>query len=348
MNSSQSSPLPEKLDGKLENSGKDIFDVTIIGGGPVGLFAAFYAGMRSMKVKIIDALPEVGGQLSALYPEKPIFDIPGFSQVLAKDLVGRLREQTLKFKPSLSLNERVVSLIRKDDHTFELKTNKRIHYSKTVIICAGIGAFAPNKLDVPGVGEFEERGLHYFVKDTSIFANKKVLVIGGGDSAVDWALSLKEIAKKVLLIHRRDRFTAHEESIRLLTSSSVEIKLNHELREVRGNQSVSEAVILDNKTMNEMVLQIDAVLINIGHKADLGPIREWGLELGRRSIMVNGNMETNIPGVYAAGDVATPTDSSSLNLIVVGFGQSALAVNLAKKFIDPNSSIFPGHSSENK
>jgi thioredoxin reductase (NADPH) len=337
-----------KTENQLANSDNEVFDVTIIGAGPVGLFASFYAGMRSMKTKLIDTLPELGGQLSTLYPEKPIYDVAGFKQILAKELVARLAEQSSKYDPTICLNERVLSLNKKNDGLFEMKSDLRYHLSKAVVICAGIGAFAPNKLKVPGIEKFEGLSVNYCVKEISTFRNKHVLVIGGGDSAVDWASSLKDIAKSVTLIHRRDIFTAHEDSVKKLKEFNIKIGLNHELKEVRGEKKLQEALIFDNKTRDEKRLTIDNILINIGQKADLGPIREWGLELGRRKVIVNGNMETNIPGVYAAGDIASPSDSIDVNLIVVGFGQAAIAINNAKKYLDPTSSVFPGHISEIK
>jgi thioredoxin reductase len=184
----------------------DVYDLTIVGAGPSGLFATFYAGLRQMKTKLIDALEEPGGQVAVLYPEKYIFDVPGFSKILAKDLVKNLVAQALQYNPTVVLGERVTTLHRTDG-IIELGTDKGTkHYSKAVLIAAGVGAFAPNRLEAQGAAEYEGKGVYYFVKDTSIFKDKKVLIVGGGDSAVDWALSLKDTAKKVTLVHRRDFF----------------------------------------------------------------------------------------------------------------------------------------------
>jgi len=205
---------------------QDVYDITIIGAGPTGLFAAFYAGLRQMKTKIIDALEEPGGQVAVLYPEKYIFDAPGFSKILAKDLVKNLVEQGLQYNPTLVLGERVTSLERRSDSMIVLGTDKGgKHYSKAVLIAAGVGAFTPNRLEAQGAADYEGNGVYYFVKDKSAFKDKSLLIVGGGDSAVDWALNIKDIAKKITLVHRRDIFRAHEGSVKELMNSSVEVKL---------------------------------------------------------------------------------------------------------------------------
>jgi len=327
---------------------QDIYDITIIGAGPTGLFAAFYAGLRQMKTKVIDALEEPGGQVAVLYPEKYIFDAPGFSKILAKDLVKNLIEQGLQYGPALVLGERVTSLERTPDGVIVLGTEKGAkHYSKAVLIAAGVGAFSPNRLEAQGAAEYEGKGVYYFVKDKSIFKDKNLLIVGGGDSAVDWALNIRDTAKKITLVHRRDVFRAHEGSVRELMNSGVEIKLFYEVKRVTGDGTrVQQAVVFDNRSQAETTLDVDAILVNIGFRADLGPIKNWGLEIDGREIRMNGRMETNIPGVYVAGDIAGTTDGVKLNLIATGYAQAALAVNVAKAYVDPNSKIFPGHSSE--
>ncbi|MCC7355230.1 MAG: NAD(P)/FAD-dependent oxidoreductase [Anaerolineae bacterium] len=328
--------------------GRDVYDITLIGAGPVGLFGAFYAGLREMHTKIIEALPEPGGQLAVLYPEKYIYDVAGFPRILAKDLVRQLVEQTMAFNPTMCYGERVLDLKREENGILRLTTETATHWSRTVVICAGVGAFAPNKMDNPTITRFEGKGVYYFVKDKRPFRQKRILVVGGGDSAVDWALGLKDWASEVTLIHRRDGFRAHEASVTELMRSPVHVKLFYELKELHGNHAVQEAVIYDNKTMEEMRLPVDAVLLSLGFRADLGPITEWGLHIDKRSIVVNGRYETNIPGVYAAGDIAAPADSVALSLIATGFGEVTVAVNCAKNYIDPKSRIFPGHSSEKR
>ncbi len=328
---------------------QDVYDLTIVGAGPSGLFAAFYAGLRQMKTKVIDALEEPGGQVAVLYPEKYIFDTPGFAKILAKDLVKNLVEQALQYSPTMVLGERVTTL-KKDGAVFELGTDKgRSHYSKAVIIAAGVGAFSPNRLEAAGAADYEGKGVYYFVKDKSSFAGKNLLIVGGGDSAVDWALNMKDIAKKITLVHRRDVFRAHEQSVTELMKSNVEVKLFYEVKSVEGDgTTVKKAVIFDNRTKAETAVDVDAILVNIGFRADLGPIKDWGLDINVREIRVNGKMETNIPGLFAAGDIAGPTDGVKLNLIATGYAQAALAVNVAKAYVDPSSKIFPGHSSEMK
>jgi thioredoxin reductase (NADPH) len=327
----------------------DVYDLTIIGAGPVGLFATFYAGLRQMKTKIIDALDEPGGQVAVLYPEKYIFDVPGYTKILAKDLVKSLVDQAFQYNPEVVLGERVVAL-RKTDGVLELKTDKgTLHQSKAVLVAAGVGAFSPNRLEAQGVSDYEGKGVYYSVRDKTAFAGKNILIVGGGDSAVDWALAMKGSAKSITLVHRRDVFRAHELSVKELIDSKVDIKLFYEVRKVIGDgRRVTQAVIFDNRTQAETTLDVDAILVNIGFRADLGPIKEWGLEIEGREIRVNGKMETSIPGVYAAGDIAGPIDGVKLNLIATGYAQAALAVNVAKAYVDPNSKIFPGHSSEMK
>jgi ferredoxin/flavodoxin---NADP+ reductase len=340
-------PVPVRKP-EASTGGRDIYDITMIGAGPVGLFGAFYAGLREMRAKIIEALPEPGGQLAVLYPEKYIYDVAGFPKILAKDLVRQLVEQTTAYNPMMCYDERVIDLKREEDGMLRLTTETATHWSKTVLICAGVGAFSPNKMESPTISQFEGKGVYYFVKDKRPFRQKRILVVGGGDSAVDWALGLKDWATEVTLIHRRDGFRAHESSVTELMHSSVNVKLFYELKELRGNHVVQEAVIYNNKTMEQSCIPVDVVLLSLGFKADLGPIVDWGLQYDKRSIIVNGRFETNIPGVYAAGDIASPHDSVSLNLIATGFGQACLAVNCAKNYIDPKSRIFPGHSSEKR
>jgi len=327
----------------------DVYDLTIIGAGPTGLFATFYAGLRQMKTKIVDALEEPGGQVAVLYPEKYIFDVPGYTKILAKDLVKSLVDQAFQYNPTVVFGERVTTL-RRTDGIFELTTDKGTkHLSKAVLVAAGVGAFSPNKLEAKGAADYEGKGVYYFVKDKSVFRDKNLLIVGGGDSAVDWALNIKDIARRITLVHRRDVFRAHEGSVIALKNSSVDVKLFYEVRSVSGDGTkLTKAVIFDNRTQAEETLDVDVILVNIGFRADLGPIKDWGLQIDGREIRVNGKMETNIPGVYVAGDIAGPLDGVKLNLIATGYAQAALAVNVAKTYVDPNSKVFPGHSSEMK
>jgi len=324
---------------------EDVFDITILGAGPTGLFASFYAGLREMKTKIIEALPEPGGQLAVLYPEKFIYDVPGYPRILAKDLVRNLVEQADTWLPTYVYSERAQGLVRRDDGIIELATDRATHYTRTVVICAGIGAFRPNRLDLDSLNRFEGNGVYYFVQEKRPFHRKKLLVVGGGDSAVDWALNLKDYADSVTLIHRREGFRAHPSSVTELMNSNVDVRLWYELKEVHGNDHITGATIFDNRTGEETTLDIDIVLLNLGFKADLGAIRDWGLEFEKRYILVNERQETNIPGVYAAGDIARQNGTEPLSLIATGFGQAAVAVNYAYSYIT-GGRVFPGHSSE--
>jgi len=327
----------------------EVFDVTIIGAGPAGLFGAFYAGLREMHVKIVDALDEAGGQLTALYPEKFIYDVPGFPKIQSIDLVKNLLEQTHMWKPAMAMGERVQGMTRNEDGVMTLTTNKGVHYTRAVLICAGVGAFQPKKLPQPELAQYEGKGLYYSVKSKADFRGKNVLVVGGGDSAVDWALNLKDYAKKVTLIHRRDGFRAHDSSVTALKMSPVDVKLFYELKTVGGEGKVQNATIFDNRTNVETVIPVDAVILTLGYSVDLGPIKEWGLEMeGTRYIRVNSKQETSVPGIYAAGDICAEHDIEPMNLIVEGFAQASRAMNFAYQYLNPASKAFPGHSSEKK
>jgi thioredoxin reductase len=321
-----------------------LYDITFIGGGPIGLFGAFYAGLRGMRTKIIDSLPQLGGQLVALYPEKYIYDMPGFPEVLAKELAEQLIRQAMRFQPTVCLEERAEQLSREGDH-WVLTTHKGIqHHTRTLVICAGVGAFTPRRLNAEGVAEFEGRGVYYGVQDPTRFADMRLLIVGGGDSAVDWALHLYPIARETTLIHRRNEFRAHEQSVRMLRESPVRVLTPYELRRVRGDGVVQSATIFHNKTDAEMELPVDAVILNLGFVASLGPLKQWGLELEGNAIKVDRFMQTNLPGVYAAGDVCTY--EGKLKLIATGVGEVCIAVNHAKCMLDPTAKMFPGHTSD--
>ncbi|MBA4536015.1 NAD(P)/FAD-dependent oxidoreductase [Bacillus aquiflavi] len=321
-----------------------VYDITIIGGGPVGLFTAFYGGMRQASVKIIESLPQLGGQLAALYPEKYIYDVAGFPKVRAQELVNNLKEQMAKFEPTVSLEQSVEKLEKQDDGTFKLTTNKEVHYSKTVIITAGNGAFQPRRIELENARNYEGKNLHYFINDLNQFAGQKVAVCGGGDSAVDWALMLEPIAEKVTIVHRRDKFRAHEHSVENLQKSKVEIKTPYIPTELIGDdENIKQIVLKDAKDEQKEVIDVDAVIVNFGFVSSLGPIKEWGLNIEKNSIIVNSKMETNIPGVYAAGDICTY--EGKVKLIACGFGEAPTAVNNAKAYIDPKARVQPLHSS---
>jgi thioredoxin reductase (NADPH) len=332
----------------------DLRDITIIGAGPTGLFGAFYAGMRGASCRIIDALPAVGGQLMALYPEKFIFDVAGFPQVLARDLVKGMADQAFQFGCDVRLDEIVTALRREGDEGpsghFVLETTKGAYPTRTIIIAAGIGAFEPRKLPAPGLEGWEEKGLFYKVLDPKRFAGKRVLIVGGGDSAFDWVLHLENIAASIMLIHRRDGFRAHMASIRqaerMQRQGKCEIRTFWEVKTIEGDAVVERVTLQNTKTSVEETFPIDAVIPQLGFHSDLGAIREWGLETEKADIKVDRVMLTNIPGIYAAGDITTY--EGKLKLIATGVAEACTAVNHAVHWLDPKRKMNPGHSSDLK
>lgn len=320
------------------------YDITIIGAGPSGLYAAFYAGLRDARTKIIDSLPQLGGQLAALYPDKYIYDIPGFPKVLAHEFVERQVEQAMQFSPTVCLNEKVTELRAGGDDYVELRTDQgNVHPSCAVIIAAGVGAFVPRTLDIPDIKRMEGKGLYFFVKDLEALRGQRVLVVGGGDTALDWAKSLIGIASEVTLVHRRGTFRAHEQTIKEVLMSSASVLPFYELKALHGDERVRAATVFDNRTGEETTLDVDAVVMGLGFLANLGPVREWGLEIVKNSIRVDHTMHTNLPGVFAVGDITTY--EGKLKLIATATGEAATAANYAKRYVDPATRVFPGHSS---
>ncbi len=326
------------------NTSMNLVDVTIVGGGPCGLFASFYAGLRGMSVRVIDSLPELGGQLTALYPEKYVYDMPGFPKVLAKDLAKALIQQGTQFDPELVLEETAESLT-KTDEGYLIRTAKGLDLpTRTLIISAGAGAFQPTKIGVAREDEYAGSGIFYGVKDKSVFRDKRVAIVGGGDSAFDWAINLLDTAGPMSLIHRRDVFKAHEESVEQVRNSRVEMKLWHTVKELHGEGQITAITLENTQTKECHVHECDAVVVNIGFKSSLGPIKDWGLEIVKNQIVVNDRYETNLPGVFAVGDVCT--FGSKIKLIATGVGEAATAVCFAKTMLDPSAKLFPGHSSD--
>lgn len=319
-------------------------DLTIIGGGPVGLFAAFYAGLRGMSVRIIDSLPELGGQLTALYPEKYVYDMPGFPKILAKDLATEMAVQGLQFGAELVLDTTAVGLAAHGD-SYDLMTEKGdVLPTRTIIISAGAGAFTPTRIGVEREDEFHGRGIEYGVKNKAALAGKQVAIVGGGDSAFDWCVNLEPIAANISLIHRRDQFRAHEDTVRQVQNSSVSMRLFSVVKELHGNGHL-EAVTLENtQTKESERLAVDALIVNVGFKSSLGPIRDWGLAIEKNQILVNAQYETNLRGVFAVGDVCS--FPNKLKLIATGVGEAATAVCIAKTYLDSDAKLFPGHSSD--
>lgn len=321
-------------------------DLIIIGGGPAGMFAAFYGGMRQASVTLIESMPQLGGQLAALYPEKHIYDVAGFPKVTAQELVNSLAVQMNHFPIHVCLEEKVVQVVKKEERLFEVITDKESHFGKAVIITGGVGAFEPRRLELPEAARFEKTNLHYFVSDLNSFAGQKVLISGGGDSAVDWSLMLEPIAEQVTLIHRRDKFRAHEHSVEKLMNSRVNVVTPTEITGLEGGDAIRKVTLKHVKTGEETVLDVDAVVVNFGFVSSLGPIAEWGLQIENGSIVVDSRMETNVPGIFAAGDITTYP--GKLKLIAVGFGEAPTAVNNAKVYLDPSAKLSPGHSSNMK
>lgn len=321
-------------------------DIIIIGGGPAGMFAAFYGGMRHASVTLIESMPQLGGQLAALYPEKYIYDVAGFPKVTAQELVNNLQQQMNLFDADIKLEEKVISVEKKGDRHFVVTTDKGVHESKAVIITAGVGAFEPRRLELEGADKFEKQNLHYFVSDLSRFAGRKVLISGGGDSAVDWALMLEPIATEVTLIHRRDKFRAHEHSVENLMASGVKVITPTEITELHGDEQIERVTLSHVKTKETQEIEVDDVIVNFGFLSSLGPIAEWGIEIDKNSIVVDSRMETSVEGIFAAGDITTYP--GKLKLIAVGFGEAPTAINNAKVYVDPDAKLSPGHSSNLK
>ena len=333
-----------------------IQDVLIVGGGPAGLYAAFYAGLRGLKARVLETMPVVGGQLSALYPEMDIYDAPGFSKIGAMDLVEALRMQAERFGKQVDIRTgtRVVSLDRDENGLFVVKVDKgETHRTRKLILATGLGALVPVRLDIPSLNKYEGRGVYYFARDRAVLRGKSVVVVGGGDSAVLWALNLKDWAARVTLIHRRDRFRAREGNVAELMSSGavagasggVDVRLFHEVKEVKGKTRVEAVVLVDNRTHDEFEIPADALLLALGYRAERRIVESLGIAPDENGIKVDGVMQTNVEGVYAIGDVAKVAGSVSLKLIATGLGEAAIAANHACHALRPDKPIIPHHSS---
>jgi thioredoxin reductase (NADPH) len=321
-------------------------DLLIVGAGPAGLYATFYAGMRELSVVVLDALPEVGGQLRALYPEKPIYDVAGLPAVTGAELVTALHKQSRAANPTWVLGERAETLARVATDTgerFAVTTDRGTCIRVGgVILTAGIGSFKPRRLTV--ADHLEGRGLHYGVTSAGDFASQDVVVVGGGDSAVDWANMLAPLASSVTVVHRRRTLTAHQASVNELVGHRVRVLLDSEILAVEGTERL-ERVHVGTRKSETRILQADAVIAALGHIADLGPLRDWGCGLEeRRHIVVDRRMETTVPGVFAAGDVTTY--EGKVRIMATGFGEAATAVNNLAARLRPGEAVFPGHSTD--
>jgi ferredoxin/flavodoxin---NADP+ reductase len=318
-------------------------DLLIIGAGPAGLYAGYYAGFRGLSTALMDSLPEPGGQITALYPEKLIFDVAGFPEIRGRELVDNLVKQVEPFDPTYLLGHTAEKLERRSDESLVITSAEgaAVH-ARAVIITGGIGTFAPRPLPV---GEhYLGRGLSYFVPRLAVYEDLDVIVVGGGDSAFDWAFNLHPIARSIRIVHRRDRFRAHEGTVRAVTALGIPIDVFTEVEALHGDERV-EAVDLRHKPSGEIRrVEAQGVIAALGFTADLGPLMGWGLQIERKQVLVDTRMHTNVPRVFAAGDITEYP--GKVRLISVGFGEAAVAVNNAAVVIDPAAHLFPGHSSE--
>ncbi|MBA3670745.1 MAG: NAD(P)/FAD-dependent oxidoreductase [Gemmatimonadaceae bacterium] len=324
-------------------------DITIIGAGPAGLFALFYAGMRGASAQVVDALAEPGGQLAALYPEKYIFDVAGYPKVLARDLVKSLREQAAQFGEPVLLGQRVTGLDEREGG-FVLHTDKGDYPTRAIIIAAGIGAFSPRRLPQPCAEPWYGKGIYDVVTDPKEFRGQRVVIIGGGDTAFDWATQLSGVAAHVSLVHRSDRFRAHGATITQfegdVQAGRASLYTFHEIAEVScrtGGERFSHIGLKQVKTKETVEIEADVVLPMLGFVSDIGPIAEWGLTLEKDEIVVTQLMETGRTGIWASGDVTTYP--GKMKLIACGFSESAIAVNQAVHWMYPDKKVAPGHSS---
>lgn len=319
-------------------------DLAVIGAGPVGLFGAYYAGARGLTVAVIDSLSQVGGQITAMYPEKQIYDVAGFPEVSGRELVSRLVAQAEQYAPTYLLGQEAQLHRVTGDGAHVVTTSGGVDVtSRAVIVTGGIGTFTPRSL--PAGEEFLGRGLDYFVPSSAEYEGTDVVVVGGGDSAIDWCLMLEPIAATVTIVHRREQFRAHAASVEQLRRSTVRIVTNAQVTALHGGESVEKAEIqvVDEAMPRSVAAQ--RVVAALGFTANLGPLRDWGLELhDNRHLVVDSAMRTNVPGVFAAGDI-TEYDGK-VRLIAVGFGEVATAVNNAAVHVDPGAQVFPGHSTD--
>lgn len=314
-------------------------DVCIIGAGPVGLFAVFELGLLKLRSHLIDALPQTGGQLSEIYPKKPIYDIPGYPSVLAGDLVENLEAQIAPFEPTFSLGERVEQLEKQADGSFHVTTSEgtQVH-AKAIVIAGGLGCFEPRKPKLDRLVEFERKGVDYMVKDPEKYRDKRVVIAGGGDSALDWVIFLADVAKEVVMVHRRNEFRGAPDSGQkvenLAAAGKVKLFLSTNLTSLKGDDQLSGVVLTDSEGTNHE-LETDYLIPLYGLSPQLGPIAEWGLNIDKRAIAVDTrDYSTNVPGVYAIGDINTYP--GKLKLILCGFHEAALMAHSALTYIYPD------------
>lgn len=317
-------------------------DICIIGAGPVGLFAVFEAGLLKMRCHLIDALPQVGGQLSEIYPHKPIYDIPGYPIVKAQELIDNQMAQIQPFAPTFTLGERVEKVQKQEDGSFIVVTsdNTEVH-CQVIAIAGGLGCFEPRKPELEGVDTFERKGIDYMVKNPESYRDKNLVIAGGGDSALDWTIFLSDIAKKVTLVHRSDSFRGAPDSAdkvyELAQNGKIDLLLSHNLLSVHGNGSISH-VKLANKSKEELTVETDYLIPLYGLTPKLGPIADWGLNIDKNAIEVNTfDYSTNVERIYAIGDINTYP--GKLKLILCGYHEATLMVQSAFKYVNPDQKL---------
>jgi ferredoxin/flavodoxin---NADP+ reductase len=317
-------------------------DALIVGAGPVGLYAAYYAGFRGRSVAVMDSLPEIGGQVSAMYPEKLIYDVAGLPAVRGRDLIAALAEQAGQYGPRYVLGQEARFLEYSGGTPVVTTTSGLRVRAQFIVVTGGIGTFTPRRLEA--LAGFENRGLAYFVPEPDEYRGRDVVIVGGGDSAFDWALSLSPVASTVTLVHRRETFRAHESLVRQVLDSAVPVITNAELAGASGDAWIDAVEVLHKRTRQRSRLQAQAVVAALGFTADISALESWGLAVSDRRLVVDTAMATNLDRVYAAGDITEYP--GKVRLISVGFGEAATAVNNAVAALDPKAPLFPGHSSD--
>jgi thioredoxin reductase (NADPH) len=317
-------------------------DMLIVGAGPAGLFGAYYAGFRGMSVALMDSLPEAGGQVTAMYPEKVIYDIAGFPAVRGRELVNALVEQVAPFNPLYLLEQQAAEVTHEPDAVVVTSAQGKRIRAKVIIITGGLGTFTPRPL--PTGTEHLGRGLVYFVPRLDDYRDLDVVVVGGGDSAFDWALALEPLARSVTVVHRRDKFRAHQHTVDRVQASACEVLTFTEVAAITGDERIEKVELVHSKTGERQVREAQAVVAALGFTADLGPLTRWNLNIDKRHIVVDSTMYTGVERIFAAGDITEYP--GKVRLIATGFGEAATAVNNAAPVVDPAAKVFPGHSSD--
>lgn len=318
-------------------------DILIIGAGPCGLFTVFEAGLIKLRCHLIDSLPQPGGQLAEIYPKKPIYDVPGFPSILAGELVDNLVEQGAPFKPGFTLGERAESIEKTEDDKFIVTTNRGTkHKAPVIAIAGGLGCFEPRKPELDNLEKFEDHGVDYIIKDPEKFRDKKVVIAGGGDSALDWTIFLADVAKEVTLVHRRGKFRGALDSVEkvnaLAASGRVDLMTNSEITSLQGDANLHGVTIQDKVNETEVTKEVDYFIPLFGLSPKLGPLKNWGLDLNKESIPVNTvDYSTNVPGIYAIGDINDY--EGKLRLILCGFHEATIMVQSAYRRIHPDKNL---------